>query len=309
VQDVIQSAIGGMNVSETIEGLERYPINIRYPRELRDNMEALKRVLIPTPTGTQIPLSLVADLVLRRGPPSVKTENATPNAWIYVDIKTSDIGGYVAEARKLVEEKVTIPAGYSLVWSGQFEYMERANARLRVVIPITLLTIFLLLFFNFRNFVAPVVVMLSIPFALIGGFWLVWYLGYNMSVAVAVGFIALAGVSAEIGVLVMTFIDQAVAKRRAEKRGHLGAADIMEAVSSGTTQRVRPIAMTATAVIAGLVPIMWGSGTGSDVMQRIAAPMIGGMFTATLLSLLVLPVIYGLVLQVKERSLRKGEEQ
>jgi Cu(I)/Ag(I) efflux system membrane protein CusA/SilA len=309
VQDVIQSAIGGMNVSETIEGLERYPINIRYPRELRDNMESLKRVLIPTPTGTQIPLSLVADLVLRRGPPSVKTENATPNAWIYVDIKTSDIGGYVAEAKKVVEEKVKIPAGYSLVWSGQFEYMERANARLRVVIPITLLTIFLLLFFNFRNFVAPVVVMLSIPFALIGGFWLVWYLGYNMSVAVAVGFIALAGVSAEIGVLVMTFIDQAVAKRRDEKRGHLSASDIMEAVSSGTTQRVRPIAMTATAVIAGLVPIMWGSGTGSDVMQRIAAPMIGGMFTATLLSLLVLPVIYGLVLQVKERAMHKAGEQ
>jgi Cu(I)/Ag(I) efflux system membrane protein CusA/SilA len=307
VQDVIQSAIGGMNVSETIEGLERYPVNIRYPRELRDNMESLKRVLIPTPTGTQIPLSLVTDLNLRRGPPSIKTENATPNAWIYVDIKTSDIGGYVAAAKKLVDEQVTIPAGYSLVWSGQFEYMERANARLKVVIPITLLTIFLLLFFNFRNFVAPVVVMLSIPFALIGGFWLVWYLGYNMSVAVAVGFIALAGVSAEIGVLVMTFIDQAVAKLRAEHHGHLSAAQIMEAVASGTTQRVRPIAMTATAVIAGLVPIMWGSGTGSDVMQRIAAPMIGGMVTATLLCLLVLPVIYGLVLQIKERALHKAE--
>jgi len=308
VQDVIQSAIGGMNVSETIEGLERYPINIRYPRELRDNMEALKRVLIPTPTGTQIPLSLVTNLTLRRGPPSVKTENATPNAWIYVDIKTSDIGGYVAEAKKIVEEQVTIPAGYSLVWSGQFEYMERANARLKVVVPITLLTIFLLLFFNFRNFVAPAVVMLSIPFALIGGFWLVWYLGYNMSVAVAVGFIALAGVSAEIGVLVMTFIDQAVSKMRAEKGGRLSADEIMAAVSAGTTQRVRPIAMTATAVIAGLVPIMWGSGTGSDVMQRIAAPMIGGMFTATLLSLLVLPVIYGLALQLKERALHKAED-
>jgi Cu(I)/Ag(I) efflux system membrane protein CusA/SilA len=288
-----------------VEGLERYPINIRYPRELRDNMQALKRVLIPTPTGAQIPLSLVADLNLRRGPPSIKTENATPNAWIYVDIKTSDIGGYVAEAKKTVEEQVNIPAGYSLVWSGQFEYMERAEARLKVVIPLTLLTIFLLLYFNFRNFVAPAVVMLSIPFALIGGFWLVWYLGYNMSVAVAVGFIALAGVSAEIGVLVMTFIDQSIAKLRAEKRGRLSASEIIQAVLSGTTQRVRPIAMTATAVIAGLVPIMWGSGTGSDVMQRIAAPMIGGMFTATLLSLLVLPVIYGLVLQWKEKHHEK----
>ena len=307
VQDVIQSAIGGMNVSETVEGLERYPINIRYPRELRDNMQALKRVLIATPTGAQIPLSLVATLKLSRGAPVVKTENATPNAWIYVDIKTSDIGGYVAQAKKLVAEKVHLPAGYSLVWSGQFEYMERANARLKVVIPITLLTIFLLLFFNFKNFSAPIVVMLSIPFALVGGFWLVWYLGYNMSVAVAVGFIALAGVSAEIGVLVMTFIDQAVCKLRAEKQRRLTPEELMGAVAQGTSQRVRPIAMTATAVIAGLVPIMWGSGTGSDVMQRIAAPMIGGMFTSTLLSLFVLPVIYGLVLQYKEKTQGKKE--
>ncbi len=307
IQDVIQSAIGGMNVSETVEGLERYPINIRYPRELRDNMESLKRVLISTPVGAQIPLSLVTNLKLRRGPPSIKTEDATPNAWIYVDIKTSDIGGYVAEAKKLVQEQVNIPAGYSLVWSGQFEYMERANARLKVVIPITLLTIFLLLFFNFKNFVAPTVVMISIPFALIGGFWLVWFLGYNMSVAVAVGFIALAGVSAEIGVLVMTFIDQSVAKLRAEKKRILSSDEIMQAVAAGTTQRVRPIAMTATAVIAGLVPIMFGSGTGSDVMQRIAAPMIGGMFTATILSLLVLPVIYGLVLQLQEKRMYNKE--
>ncbi|MFA7299723.1 MAG: CusA/CzcA family heavy metal efflux RND transporter, partial [Sideroxydans sp.] len=302
VQDVVQSAIGGMNVTETVEGLERYPVNLRYPRELRDNMEALKRVLIPTPTGAQIPLSLVADLKLRRGPPAVKTENATPNAWIYVDIKTSDIGGYVAAAKKQIEDTVNIPAGYSLVWSGQFEYMERAAARLKIVVPLTLLTIFLLLYFNFRNLVAPAVVMLSIPFALIGGFWLIWLLGYNMSITVAVGFIALAGVSAEIGVLVLTFIDQAVARRRAEKAGPLDAADITAAVMNGTTQRVRPIAMTATAVIAGLIPIMWGSDTGSDVMQRIAAPMIGGMVTATVLSLLVLPVIYGWVLHLQEKK-------
>ncbi len=301
VQDVIQSAIGGMNVSETVEGLERYPINLRYPRELRDNLESLRRVLIPTPTGTQIPMSLVADLNLRRGPPVVKTENATPNAWIYVDIKTSDIGGYVAAAKKQVADTVKIPPGYSLVWSGQFEYMERAAARLKVVVPLTLLTIFLLLYFNFRNLVAPAVVMLSIPFALIGGYWLIWLLGYNMSITVAVGFIALAGVSAEIGVLVLTFIDQAVAQRRIEKAGVLEAADITAAVLDGTTQRVRPIAMTATAVIAGLIPIMWGNGTGSDVMQRIAAPMIGGMVTATVLSLLVLPVIYGWVLLWQER--------
>ncbi|MFZ1546267.1 MAG: CusA/CzcA family heavy metal efflux RND transporter [Candidatus Nitrotoga sp.] len=300
VQDVVQSAIGGMNVTETVEGLERYPVNLRYPRELRDNVELLKRVLMPTPTGAQIPISLVAELKLRRGPPVVKTESAIPNAWIYVDIKTSDIGGYVAAAKKQIENTVKLPPGYSLAWSGQFEYMERATARMKIVIPFTLLTIFLLLYFNFRNLTAPVVVMLSIPFALIGGFWTVWLLGYNMSVAVAVGFIALAGVSAEIGVLVLTFIDQAIAQRRTEKPGKLEASDITAAVLDGTTQRVRPIAMTATAVIVGLIPIMWGSGTGSDVMQRIAAPMIGGMFTATVLSLLVLPVIYGWVLHLQE---------
>ena len=301
VQDVVQSAIGGMNVTETVEGLERYPVNLRYPRELRDNIESLKRVLIPTPSGAQIPLSLVADLKLKRGPPAIKTENATPNAWIYVDIRTSDIGGYVAAAKKQVESNVRIPAGYTLAWSGQFEYMERAAARLKVVVPLTLMTIFLLLYLNFRNVTAPLVVMLSIPFALVGGFWLIWMLGYNMSVAVAVGFIALAGVSAEIGVLVLTFIDQAIARSRAAGNGILNATEIIAAVSSGTTQRVRPIAMTATAVIAGLVPIMWGSGTGSEVMQRIAAPMIGGMVTATVLSLFVLPVIYGWVLLVQEK--------
>ncbi|GAV20258.1 Cu(I)/Ag(I) efflux system membrane protein CusA/SilA [Mariprofundus micogutta] len=301
VQDVITSAIGGMNVTHTIEGLERYPVNVRYPRELRDNIQSLKRVLVPTPTGAQVPLSLVADLQLRRGPPSIKTENARPNAWVYVDIKTSDIGGFVREAKQIVDEQVKIPAGYTVGWSGQFEYMERAAAKLKLVIPATLLIIFLLLWFNFRNMAAPVVVMLSIPFAMVGGFWLVWWLGYNLSVAVAVGFIALAGVAAEIGVLVLTFIDQAVAEKRAEATGSLNRDSLWQAVQEGVAQRVRPIAMTATAVIAGLLPIMWGSGTGSDVMQRIAAPMIGGMVTTTILCLIVLPVIYGLVLQTNEK--------
>jgi Cu(I)/Ag(I) efflux system membrane protein CusA/SilA len=301
VQDVIQSAIGGMNITQTVEGLERYPINLRYPRELRDNLDSLKRVLIPTPTGAQIPLSLVADLQLRRGPPGIKSENARPNAWVYVDIKTSDIGGYVAQAKQVVASQVKIPAGYNLVWSGQFEYMERAAERLRIVVPATLLVIFLLLYFNFRNITAPLVVMLSIPFGLIGGFWLIYLLGFNLSVAVVVGFIALAGVAAEIGVLVLTFIDQEIAKRRKEKGERFDAAEIMAAVHHGTSARVRPIAMTATAIIAGLLPIMWGSGTGSEVMQRIAAPMVGGMVTVTILCLLVLPVIYGMVLQVQER--------
>jgi len=305
VQDIIQSAIGGMNVTQTVEGLERYPVNVRYPRELRDNMEQLQRVLIPTPTGTQIPLALVAELKLRRGPPAIKSENSRPNAWVYVDIKTSDIGGYVADAKEVLKAQVKIPAGYTLVWSGQFEYMERAAERLRIVVPVTLLVIFLLLFFNFRNVSEPLVVMLSIPFGLIGGFWLIYWLGFNMSVAVAVGFIALAGVAAEIGVLVLTFIDHEIARRRRDKGEALDAKEIMAAVHAGTSERVRPIVMTATAIIAGLLPIMWGSGTGSGVMQRIAAPMVGGMATVTILSLLVLPVIYGLVLQFQERQLRR----
>jgi copper/silver efflux system protein len=305
VQDVLQTAVGGINVTETVEGLQRYPVNVRYPRELRDNIESLKRVLIPTRGGAQIPLSLVADLQLRRGPPVVKTENATPNAWVYVDINTSDIGGYVARAKELISREVHVPPGYTLSWSGQFEYMQRAAERLQLVVPLTLLIIFLLLYFNFRNFTAPLVVMLSIPFALVGGFWLVWLLGYNLSVAVAVGFIALAGVSAEIGVLVLTFIDQAIARRREENQGMLTQTDIVAAVLFGTTRRVRPIAMTATAIIAGLLPIMWGSGTGSDVMRRIAAPMIGGMVTATVLSLLVLPVVYGWVLLILEQRRAK----
>ncbi len=305
VQDIIQSAIGGMNVTQTVEGLERYPVNVRYPRELRDNMEQLKRVLIPTPTGTQIPLALVAELKLRRGPPAIKSENSRPNAWVYVDIKTSDIGGYVADAKEVLKAQVKIPAGYTLVWSGQFEYMERAAERLRIVVPVTLLVIFLLLFLNFRNVSEPLVVMLSIPFGLIGGFWLIYWLGFNMSVAVAVGFIALAGVAAEIGVLVLTFIDHEIARRRRDKGEALNAKEIMAAVHAGTSERVRPIVMTATAIIAGLLPIMWGSGTGSGVMQRIAAPMVGGMTTVTILSLLVLPVIYGLVLQFQERQLQR----
>ena len=307
VQDIIQSAIGGMNITETVEGLERYPVNLRYPRELRDNLDSLKRVLIPTPTGSQIPLSLVADLTLRRGPPAIKSENSRPNAWVYVDIKTSDIGGYVAQAKEIVKNQVKIPAGYNLIWSGQFEYMERATKRLQIVIPGTLLLIFLLLYLNFKNITAPLVVMLSIPFGLIGGFWLVYFLGFNLSVAVAVGFIALAGVAAEIGVLVLTFIDQAIAKKRQEKQTKLSAEDIMSAVFKGTSERVRPIVMTATATTAGLLPIMWGIGTGSEIMQRIAAPMVGGMITVTVLSLLVLPVIYGLVLQAQEKFRRSSE--
>jgi len=301
VQDVIQSAIGGMNITETVEGLERYPVNLRYPRELRDDLETLKRVLIPAPTGAQIPLAMVAEINYQRGPPVIKSENARPNAWVYVDISTSDIGGFVAKAKRVLDEQVRIPSGYTVAWSGQFEYMERAAARLSVVVPATLLIIFLLLYFNFRNMIEPVIVMISIPFGLVGGIWLVYINDYNMSVAVAVGFIALAGMAAEIGVLVLSFIDTEIAKRRSSTHLRLSLDEVKNAVLSATSRRVRPVVMTALSTTAGLVPIMLSSGTGSDVTHRIAAPMLGGMLTVMVLNLLVLPVIYSFILQYQEK--------
>jgi Cu(I)/Ag(I) efflux system membrane protein CusA/SilA len=301
VQDVIQSAIGGMNITETVEGLERYPVNLRYPRELRDDLETLKRVLIPAPTGAQIPLAMVADIHYRRGPPVIKSENARPNAWIYVDISTSDIGSYVAKAKRVLDEQVTVPPGYTITWSGQFEYMERAAARLSIVAPATLLLIFLLLYFNFRNITEPLIVMMSIPFGLVGGIWLIYINNYNMSVAVAVGFIALAGMAAEIGVLVLSFIDAEISKRRSATKLSLSLDEVKDAVLSATSKRVRPVVMTAVSTMAGLIPIMLSSGTGSDVTHRIAAPMLGGMLTVTILNLLVLPVVYSFILQYQEK--------
>jgi len=300
VQDVIKSAIGGMNVTYTVEGLERYPVNVRYPRALREDRETLQRVLIPTPMGQQIPLALVATIEYRRGPPVIKSEGARPNAWIYVDIASSDIGGFVAQAKQVVAQEVELPPGYTLSWSGQFEYMERAAKRLSIVAPATLLIIFLLLYLNFRNVTEPLVVMVSIPFGLIGGIWLIYLNGYNMSVAVAVGFIALAGMAAEIGVLVLSFIDEEVSRLRREGSGALDAERLRDGVLTATARRVRPVVMTAVSTMAGLVPIMLSSNTGSDVTHRIAAPMLGGMLTVLILNLLVLPVIYSLVLQWQE---------
>ncbi|MEQ8493453.1 MAG: efflux RND transporter permease subunit, partial [Gammaproteobacteria bacterium] len=257
-----------------------------------------------TPTGAQIPLSLVSTLELTRGPPSIKTEDSRPNAWVYVDISTGDIGGFVRAAKARVAELVDIPAGYTLSWSGQYEYMARAAARLRLVVPVTLLSIFLLLYLHFRNLRGPLVVMLSIPFSLVGGIWLVYLYGFNLSVAVVVGFIALAGVAAEIGVLVLTFIDHEVVRLRGALAAPrpLTRAELTDAVYRGTAERLRPVVMTAVSTIAGLVPIMWGYGTGSAIMQRIAAPMVGGMGSALVLGLLVLPVVYGLVLCTRERA-------
>jgi len=291
VQDIIMSAIGGMNVTMTVEGLERYPVNIRYSRELRDNLEALKRVLIPTPTGAQIPLSYVADMEIKKGPPVIKSENARKTAWLYVDLRGIDVGSYVKMAKKAVEEQVDFPEGYSIVWSGQYEYMQRAQQRLRIVVPITLIIIFLLLFFNFKNVTESLIVMLSLPFALVGGIWFLYILGYNFSVAAGVGFIALAGVAAEIGVIMLTYLDRAFYDRVLHGKMR-SLEDLREAVFSGSALRLRPIFMTVTAIIAGLLPIMWGHGTGSQVMKRIAAPMVGGMVSTTILSLVVIPAIY-----------------
>ena len=302
VQDVIQSAIGGMNITETVEGLERYPVNVRYPRDFRDNIGALRRVLVPTPAGAQIPLALVADLTLRRGTDVIKSEGARPNAWVYVDITTSDIGGFVNRAKQTLADNLQIPAGYTVTWSGQFEYMERAAERLRIVVPVTLLLIFLLLYFTFRNFVEPLLVMLTIPFGLIGGIWLVYAYGFNLSVAVYVGFIALAGTAAETGIMVLSFIDMEIERLRALKQAPLTAAEIRDAAETATALRVRPVSITAICNIVGLIPIMWATGSGADVTQRIAAPVLGGMLSVLMLSLLVFPVLYSLVLQYQERK-------
>jgi Cu(I)/Ag(I) efflux system membrane protein CusA/SilA len=301
VQDVIQSAIGGMNITETVEGRERYPVNLRYPRDMRDNLEALRRVLIPTPTGNQVPLTLVADIKFTRGTDVIKTEDASPNAWVYVDIKTSDIGGFVTQAKQKLAERITIPAGYAVNWSGQFEYMERAAERLQMVLPLTLLLIFVLLYSTFRNITEPAIVMLAIPFSLIGGIWLVYWLGFNLSIGVYVGFIALAGTAAETGVMVLSFIDMEINKLRRQKQAPLTDEEIRAASEAATALRVRPVAITSLANIVGLIPIMWATGAGADVTQRIAAPALGGMLTVLILSLLVFPVIYSLVLQFQEQ--------
>ncbi len=305
VQDVIMSAIGGMNVTQTVEGLERYPVNVRYSRELRDNLPALRRVLIPTPTEAQIPLSYVADFSIVNGPPVIKSENARTTSWVYVDIRDIDVGTYVKNARAAVHEQIGLPEGYSMVWSGQYEYMERARQRLQIVIPLTLIIIFLLLYLNFKNITESLIVMLSLPFSLVGGIWLLYLFDYNLSVAVGVGFIALAGVAAETGVIMLIYLDQAWKDRRA--RGQMTSLkDLYEAIIAGAVDRVRPKMMTVMAIMAGLLPILWGHGTGSQVMKRIAAPMVGGMVSSTILTLVVIPVIYYLW---KSRALKKQADR
>jgi len=295
VQDVVKTAIGGMNVTETVEGLERYPVNLRYPRYMRDSLEQLKLLPIVTSAGQHITLQAVADLRVEDGPPMIKSENARLNGWIYVDISGVDLGTYVDAARKVVAEQVDLPAGYSITWSGQYEYMERAKQHLAIVIPFTVLTIMLLLFLNFRNVIEVLIILGTLPMALTGGLWLLYILDYNLSVAVGVGFIALAGVAVEIGVVMLVYLKQALANHRlaAEQAGrNMQRKDLENAVLDGALMRVRPIMMTVAAIIAGLLPIMLGSGTGSEVMRRIAAPMVGGMISATILTLAVIPAIF-----------------
>ncbi|MDZ4202447.1 MAG: efflux RND transporter permease subunit [Gallionella sp.] len=301
LQDVIATALGGEMVTTTVEGLERFGVSVRYPRELRDTPERIAReVLVSTMDGAMIPLGQVARLSLSKGAPSIRTENALLSAYIYVDIRERDIGSYVDEARKAVAAEVKFPPGYYATWSGQFEYMERAIAKMKIVIPITLLLIFLLLYLNFKRVTESLVVMLSVPFALVGGVWLLWLLDYNLSVAVAVGFIALAGVAAETGVVMLIYLEHAwrdIQARCADAGRSPTAAELQAAIMHGAVERVRPKMMTVVAIMAGLLPILWSSGTGSEVMRRIAAPMVGGMISSAVLTLLVIPVIYALIKQ------------
>ena len=291
INEIVSVAVGGINITQTVEGLERYPVNLRFPREQRDDVQKLMELPLVTSTGAQIPLAQIADIKVVDGPPMLKSENGRLNGWTFVDIRNIDLGGYVHEAKEAVHKQVKLPPGYSISWAGQYEYMLRAHDKLLKVVPMTLLIIFLLLYLIFRRTMEAVMVLFSLPFALVGGFWLLIFLDYNLSVAVTVGFIALAGVAAEFGVIMLIYLDKAIDDR--SRAGQLNnAQDLKNAIMEGAVLRVRPKAMTVAVIIAGLMPIMLSDGTGSEVMQRIAAPMVGGMITAPLLSMFVLPAVY-----------------
>jgi Cu(I)/Ag(I) efflux system membrane protein CusA/SilA len=291
VQTVIESAIGGESISTTVEGRERYPVSVRYARELRDDPERLKRVLIPAMGGAQVPLAQLADIRVVAGPAMIRDEDGQLSGYVYVDMAGRDIGGYVEEAKKKVAEQVRLPPGYTLVWSGQYEYMQRVKERLIYVVPLTLLVIFVLLYMNLQSTAKCAIVLLAVPFSMIGAVWCLYLLGYNLSVAVWVGIIALAGVDAETGVIMLLYLDQAFDKWRNEGRMRTNQ-DLQEAISEGAVRRIRPKMMTVMAILVGLLPIMWSHGAGADVMKRIAAPMIGGVLSSFLLELVVYPVIY-----------------
>jgi len=304
VQDIIETAVGGKNVTQTVEGLERYPVNVRYSRELRDDLSSLQRVLVPTPGGTNVPLGQLVEFRIRKGPTAIKTENARHIAWVYVDLDEIDIGTYVAEAQRTLSGQMQLPAGYTLNWGGQYEYLERANARLLLIAPVTLGIIFLLLYLNFRRISDTLLVIAVLPFALIGGIVLLWILDYDLSVAVGAGFLALAGLTAETGVIMLLFLNQALTRHREEGRLRTRT-DVWNAVIEGATFRARPLLMTVASDAIGLLPIMWGAGTGSETMRRIAAPMVGGVVTATLVTLILIPIVFALI---HGRQLEKREE-
>ena len=306
VQEVIMTAIGGMNVTFTVEGLERYPVNLRYSRELRDDIDRLKRVLVPTRTGAQVPLVQLADFAVRKGAASIKSENSRQTAWIYVDLKGVDVGSYVRQAMDIVDRGVEVPQGYSIVWSGQFEYMQKARRTLRLIVPITLMIIFILLYLHFHSVAEAMIVMASLPFALVGGVWLLYALDYHLSVAVVVGFIALAGLAAETGVVMLVYLDESYQRRQAEDRMR-SPADLQDGIIEGAVERVRPKLMTVATTLLGLLPVMWGTESGSEVMKRIAAPMVGGLVSSTVLTLVIIPVVYDMWkrLEIYRRARRR----
>jgi Cu(I)/Ag(I) efflux system membrane protein CusA/SilA len=291
INDVITSALGGMNVSQTVEGNARYPINVRYPSEKREDLESLGRVRIATPMGYTVPLEQVAAIGIADGPPMIKTENAKKTLWVYVDIRNVDVGTYVKRAKAVVDQSLSLPEGYSLVWSGQYEYMQRVAARMKILVPLTLLIIFVLLYIHFRSIGLTLLLMLPLPLALVGGVWLMYVLGFNLSVAVAVGMIAMAGIAAETGVVMVVYLEEAYHRFKREDRMRT-TADLKQAISEGAVERVRPKLMTVGTTLIGLLPIMIGIGTGSEVMKRIAAPMVGGLITSAVLVLILIPAIY-----------------
>ncbi|HWE97051.1 MAG TPA: efflux RND transporter permease subunit [Tepidisphaeraceae bacterium] len=291
VQDVISTALGGMKVTTAVEGLERYPVNVRYARDLRDDPQTIKQVLVPTPAGPQVPLGLLADVKINPGPPMIKSENARRTAWVYVDVTGRDLGSYIADAQKAVSEGLQLPAGYTLVWSGQFEQIQEANARLKWAVPLTLLTIIILLYASTRSWFRVFVVILAVPFSLVGAVWLLWLLGYHLSLAVWVGMIALAGLDAETGLVMLLYLDNSFERFKAEGRMR-NREDLWNAVHDGAVKRIRPKTMTVAAAFIGLVPLLWATGTGSDVMRRLAAPMLGGLFTSFLMELLIYPILF-----------------
>ncbi len=301
VQDVIMSAIGGMNITKTVEGLERYPVNLRYQRDYRENIEELKRVRVPIRGGGNVLLSELAELQIKKGPPAIKSENARPNAWVYIDIEGIDVGTYVNNAKEIIADKIELPEGYSLIWSGQYEYMERSSKRLAMVIPITLLVVILLLYINTKSWIKTGIILLALPFSMVGAVWYLYFADFNISVAVWVGVIALLGVSAETGVVMLLYLD--IAYDKFVKKGIMkNLHDLREAIFEGAVKRIRPKMMTVMTTMIGLFPIVIGTGIGSDVMKRIAAPMVGGILTSLIMELTLFPAIFYII---KKREFNK----